>query len=229
MTDAPDATPDWADRAEQRLLDAALPRVREFGWTSRLLAAAAKDAGLSLGEAELVCPGGARDLAALLSRRHDAAALKALAAVDPASLKVRERIRRGAIERVEAAMADEAATRRLMGWFALPQNLALGGRLLWESADGLWRWAGDTSTDENHYSKRAILAGLLASTLAVRLSSSPAEAERHLDRGIEAVMAYEKAKARCAPADLSEKIAAALGKLRHGRAAPTESEVEAAG
>ena len=40
--------------------------------------------------------------------------------------------------------------------------MPLGLRLAWESADALWRWAGDTATDENHYSKRVLLAGILS-------------------------------------------------------------------
>ena len=72
--------------------------------------------------------------------------------------------------RLDAALADEAAVRRWTGFLALPANLPLGLRLAWASADCLWRWAGDTATDENHYSKRAILAAVLGSTLAVRLS-----------------------------------------------------------
>ena len=61
--------------------------------------------------------------------------------------------------------------RRWTGFLALPPNMALGARLAWESADALWRWAGDTATDENHYSKRALLAGILSGALAIRLSS----------------------------------------------------------
>ena len=113
-------------------------------------------------------------------------------------------------------MSHPAATRRLAGYLALPQNLALGARLTWASADRLWRWAGDASTDENHYSKRAILAALLGSTLAVRLSASPAAAAQHLERGIGAVMAYEKAKARFGPGDMLAKAAAAMARLRYG-------------
>ena len=115
-------------------------------------------------------------------------ALAALAGTDPASLKIRERIRAGVLARIDAAMTHEEATRRWMGFLALPPNAALGLRLLWAGADGLWRWAGDTATDENHYSKRALLAEILLSTLAIRLTSDAASASAHLDRRIEAVM-----------------------------------------
>ena len=211
-------TTDWAMQMEARLLDAALPHVRELGWTSRLTARAAKDAGLTLAEAELLLPEGARDLAALLSYRHDEAAIAALAALDPAALKIRERIARGVQARVEAAAADEVAVRRLLGFLSLPPNLVLGARLAWESADRIWRWAGDAASDENHYSKRAILAALLGSTLAVRLSGGPAAAELHLARGIETVMAYERAKAGFLRGrDIPATVAEALGRMRYGR------------
>jgi len=212
---AEDAT-DWAAQTESRLLEAALPLAGRLGWTWALAYRAGEAVGLAKPEVELLLPKGPRDLAALFSYRHDEAGLTALAGVDPAGLKVRERIVRGVEARVEAAMADEAALRRWMGFLALPQNMALGARLTWESADRIWRWAGDTSTDQNYYSKRAILATLLSSTLAVRVSNTPAAAASHLSRGIEAVMAFEKAKARLQGGDLAARAARALGKARYG-------------
>ncbi|MEJ0066761.1 MAG: COQ9 family protein [Caulobacteraceae bacterium] len=178
--------------------------------------AAGAAAGFSLGETELLLPGGPRDLAALQSRAGDAAAMAALADVDPKSLKVRERIRRGAMARTEAAMADEAATRRWAGFLALPGNAALGLRLVWESADAIWCWAGDTATDENHYSKRALLAGILMATLLVRLSQGEAAAEATLDRRIDAVMAFERFKGRVGKLRFGAWTAGAMGRLRYG-------------
>ena len=217
----PDST-DWAADAESRLLDAALPLVPELGWNSRLVRRAAKAVGLSEPESELLLPGGARDLAALFSYRQDEAALTALSAVDASQLRIRERIARGVEARVEAAVGDEAASRSWLGYLALPQNLALGGRLFWASADVIWRWAGDTSADASHYSKRAILAGLLSSTLAVRMSNTPAAAQTHLERGIEGVMAFEKFKARLGPRPFAAAAAEALGRFRYGRKDPAE-------
>jgi ubiquinone biosynthesis protein COQ9 len=215
-TSMTDEASDWAAQTEARLLDAAVPLVLRFGWTRRLAEAAGDKIGLTKAEVELLTPQGGRDLVALFSYRHDEAGLSALAGVDPQGLKMRERIARGVEARIEAAMADEAALRRWMGFLALPQNMALGGRLAWESADRIWRWAGDTSTDQNHYSKRAILAGLLSSTLAVRISGTPAAASTHLGRGIDAVMAFERAKAKLKGGDLASRAARALGAARYG-------------
>jgi len=209
---------DWAEETEARLLSAVLAHAPRLGWTSRAMAAGARDIGISVAEAELLLPHGPRDLAALLARRHDLRTLDALEAVDPASLKVRERIRTGALKRCEAAMEDEPATRRWAGFLALPPHVPLATRLVWASADVLWRWAGDTATDENHYSKRLLLAGILTSTLAVRLASDKFTAAAHLDTRIDAVMAFERWKAGVHPSALAGRVASGLGRARYGRA-----------
>ena len=209
---------DWADLSEQALLDAAIALAPDLGWSGAVLTRAASRAGISSGEAMLLLPNGPRDLAALLSARHDQAAAESLAGVDAKSLKIRERIRRGVEARLAAADADHAAAERWAGFLSLPQNLPLALRLTWESADRIWRWAGDTATDENHYSKRAILSGILIATLAIRLQSGREAASAHLAARIDNVMAFEKWKAGVKPGDLARDIAGALGRLRYGRA-----------
>ena len=210
--------PDWADTAEQAVLDAAIALAPALGWNAGMLTKAAAKAGLSRGEAMLVLPNGPRDLAALLSARHDQAALKTLAGIDPKGLKMRDRIRQGVEARLNAADADAPAVRRWAGFLSLPHNMPLALRLTWDSAEAIWRWAGDTATDENHYSKRAILSGILIATLAIRLSAGPEAASAHLAARIDNVMAFEKWKAGIKPGDLAKDLAGALGRLRYGRA-----------
>ena len=106
--------------------------------------------------------------------------------------------------------------RRWAGFLALPLNLPLALRLLWESADCLWRWAGDTATDENHYSKRAILSGILASAMAIRLSSGREAAMAFVDARIENVMAFEKWKAGKDFDAPFRKVSDALSRMRYG-------------
>ncbi len=208
---APDA---WALETEQQVLDAALRIAPRLGWGRATLVAAAKACGLSPAEADLLFPNGGRDLAALLSRRHDAAALAALP--DPAALKIRERIRVAVVARLDAAAVDQAALRRWLGFLALPMNLPLALRLVWESADQLWRWAGDTATDENHYSKRAILSGILIGTLVQDLTAGRGAALETLDAHIQNVMDFEKWKAGVKPSDFAKDVAGALARLRFG-------------
>lgn len=210
---------DWTRTAEQQVLDQAIRIAPLEGWTTRMTGMAGRAAGFSDGETQLLLPRGPADLAALLSRRHDERALLMLQAVDPKKLKVRERISQAVEARIDAAGADESAARRCCGWLALPQNLALGAQLAWESADALWRWAGDVSADENHYSKRALLAGILTGAIAIRLNAGRGAALRFAGRRIDDVMRFETLKARAGvhPQDLMRRAAAALGRVRYGR------------
>ncbi|MDB5448380.1 MAG: hypothetical protein JWQ97_3697 [Phenylobacterium sp.] len=217
MTDA-DA---WTRDAEAALLEQAIRLAPLEGWTWRMARLAGRAAGFSEGETELLLPRGPADLAALLARRHDARALMILQGLDPLDLKIRERIARAVEARLDAAANDEAAVRRWAGFLTLPQNAPLGVGLAWESADVLWRWGGDVATDENHYSKRAILAGVLSGALAIRLSSGRGAALRFTERRIDEVMRFERWKAttRLRPGDALHAAAAALGRMRYGRKA----------
>ncbi|HEY4031746.1 MAG TPA: COQ9 family protein [Caulobacteraceae bacterium] len=216
---------DWAKAAEDRLLDAAGALAPDCGWTARTVRLAAARAGLSEAEAALLLPNGGADLVALLWRRQDERAFAALAQVDPRSLKIRDRIGRAVQARVEAAADDAPATRRMQGFLALPHHMVLGARLLWDSADLIWRWAGDTATDENHYSKRMILSGVLGPAIAIRLHSGRGSADDYVFRRIADVMAFEKWKAGLPKTDIGFQLAGALGKLRYGvKPAPRPAE-----
>jgi ubiquinone biosynthesis protein COQ9 len=221
MTQTADTPPggpeDWADKTEQRVLDEALRLAPRLGWNAGMARAAAVAAGLNVGEAQLLLPQGPRDLAALLSRRHDAAALVALEALSPPPAKIRDKIRAGVVARLDAAAGDAETLRKLAAFLVFPTHMPLALTLVWESADRLWRWAGDTATDENHYSKRAILSGILVSTLAVDLASGRESALKHLEGRIDNVMAFEKWKAGLKPMNLAAEVAAALARMRYGR------------
>ena len=221
MTDAPHLSnteaPDWADRMEQTVLDAAIARAPRLGWNSRLLRSACEASGLSKGDEELLFPNGARDLAALLSRRHDARALSALEQTPAATLKMRERIAVSVSARMEAGAADLAATKRCAAFLALPTNADLGLSLAWETADHLWRWAGDTATDWNHYSKRTILSGILIPALTLRWFDGREKAEAFVSARIDNVMAFEKWKAGKDFEKPIRKATELLSRMRYGR------------
>ena len=100
----------------------------------------------------------------------------------------------------------------------MPQNLTLAARLAWDSADVLWRWAGDTATDENHYTKRLLLAGILTGAGAIRASAGRKAAMEFVDRRIDNVMAFEKWKATTTfrPSEALARFAEGLGRARYG-------------
>jgi ubiquinone biosynthesis protein COQ9 len=211
---------DWADRMEQAVLDAAVARAPRFGWNGRLVRAACEAEGLSGGDQELLFPHGARDLAALLSRRHDARAIQTLAATPAESMKIRQRIAAAVSARMEAGAQDLKATKKCAAFLALPHNADLGLSLAWETSDLLWRWAGDAATDWNHYSKRTILSGILIPALTMRWFQGRDEAEAFVARRIENVMAFEKWKAGKDFEAPIRRVTDVLARLRYGPTAP---------
>ncbi|CAL1691965.1 hypothetical protein MMB232_02120 [Brevundimonas subvibrioides] len=219
MTDAPhlsnETAGDWGDRTEQAVLDAAIRLAPTLGWSGRMVRAACAEAGLSQGDQDLLLPNGPRDLAALLSRRHDARALETLG--EPGTMKIRDKIFAAVSARMEAGAADLEATKKCAGFLALPTNADLGLSLAWESADHLWRWAGDTATDWNHYSKRTILSGILIPALTMRWFEGRERAEGFVRARIENVMAFEKWKAGKDFDTPVKRATEFLSRMRYGR------------
>jgi len=136
-----------------------------------------------------------------------------------AQMPIRERIRALVWFRLEAVMGLEEALRCSLAIQAMPQNLPRTARLAWNSADRMWRLAGDTATDYNHYTKRAILASIYAATLAVFVddeSKGKAETRAFLDRRIDGIMKFEKFKAQILrPSEERFSMARFLGRLRY--------------
>jgi ubiquinone biosynthesis protein COQ9 len=189
------------------------------GWSDAALGSAAAMDGIDLDVARLAYPGGAMDMIAAWIESVDAAMTAALPASALAAMKIRERIRALIEMRLGAVAGREEALRRALAIMAMPQNLARTARLGWHSADVMWRLAGDTATDYNHYTKRAILASIYAATLAVFVddrSDGKADTHAFLGRRIDGVMRFEKAKAQLLrPSDERFSFARFVGRLRY--------------
>jgi ubiquinone biosynthesis protein COQ9 len=174
------------DSFQTRFLLAALPDVPFDGWTAELMDRTAEK--LKCGEEEVAeaFPRGAQDLAVYFSRWATEETLKRLQKTDLDKMRVRDRITLGVRTRLEILGPHKQAVSSaiaLMG-IRLP-------KLVWEAADKIWWAAGDTATDYNHYTKRALLSGVLTSTTLYWLNDTSKNNEQtwaFLDRRIEDVM-----------------------------------------
>ena len=208
-------------RFRARLLDVFTPLAAELGWTDAAFTAAVAEAGLSEGEAQLACPKGAFDLFDAFAERADQAMLNGLADLDLSRMRIRDKVRAAVQRRLLVQAPYKGAARAMTRALARPDRAPEAARLLWRTADRIWRVLGDTSTDENFYSKRAILSGVLASTYARWFSDDSEDTQptwAFLDDRIENVMQFEKLKARLKP--LSEGVQSAVGiaaRFRYGR------------
>lgn len=187
--------------AERRddILDAVLEHVAVDGWSRRAIAGAASDLGISVQFIELAFPGGSVEMLQTFLHRLDDDLRDRLEQIDGQALRVRDRIRTGVLTRLEINHKYRSQVRRTVAFLALPGRKLMAARAIWRMADIIWIWAGDTSTDYNWYSKRAILSGIYTATLLVWLndrSENYQESQGFLDRRIDGVMRFEKAKAR---------------------------------
>lgn len=189
------------------------------GWSDAALISAAQMDGVDPDVARLAFPGGAMDMIAAWVGSVDLAMAAALPPEALAAMKIRVRIRALVEARLAAVAGREEALRRALAIMAMPQNVARAGKLGWASADAMWRLAGDTATDYNHYTKRALLAGIYTATLAVFVddeSEGRVTTRAFLDRRIENVMQFEKFKAQLLrPSDDRFSMARFLGRLRY--------------
>lgn len=189
------------------------------GWSMAAVEAAAQMQGIDTASARLAFDGGAMDMIDAWIRSIDTAMAEALPAEQIGNLPIRERIRRLVEFRLDAIADKRESLRRALAIMAMPQNAVRTAKIGWRSADAIWRLAGDTAVDYNHYTKRAILAGIYAATLSVFASDSSegqAETRAFLARRIEGIMRFEKAKAKWLKgADDHFSPARFLGRLRY--------------
>ncbi|MDM7927738.1 COQ9 family protein [Blastomonas fulva] len=210
--------------------DATLDEVRLFlppfiadeavfdGWTPAARDAAASAQGVEPGLAQLAFDQGAMDMIEAWISHIDAQMIEAFPPERIAAMKIRERITALVAFRFEAVAHQREALRRATAILALPSNLGRAAKLSWRTADLMWRLAGDTATDYNHYSKRMILSGVYGSTLMAFLDDESADfTDTHafLGRRIDNVMQFEKAKAKWTKGGESLSLTRFLGRLRY--------------
>ncbi len=210
------------------ILLATLPHVVFEGWTRAALQAGVDDLGDLPGiggmAGERAFPGGMADLAGHFSNWADRRMVAEMAKRDLAALRVRDRIASGVRVRLEALAPHREAVRRLLGFLAWPQNASLVLSNGYQTVSEIWYAAGDESTDFNFYTKRALLAPVLASTTLYWLSDEGDEAGDFpqtwdfLDRRIADVLKIPPLKAKLikrlaeipTPASIARRFATAV-------------------
>lgn len=215
-----DSLPEDPDLDEIRLFLA--PHIAEEaafdGWSDEALTLAAQAHDINPATARLAYPDGAMDMIDAWIQSTDA---RMQAEFPPERLdvmKIREKITELVWFRIAAVMPLKEALRRAVAIMALPQNVGRSARISWRSADIMWRMAGDTATDYNHYTKRTILMGVYSTTLLHFLddeSDEYADTRAFLERRIENVMQFEKTKAKFLKPKERFDLTRFLGRLRY--------------
>tara|TARA_R100001244_G_scaffold39766_9_gene35974 strand:- start:22554 stop:23219 length:666 start_codon:yes stop_codon:yes gene_type:complete len=189
------------------------------GWNEKAVLAAADLAGVDTDLARLAFNDGPVDMIDAWFQAIDEQMAAKYSADELAAMKIRLRIKALVEARLEALEAHREGLRRALAILAAPPHLRRAAKMGWRAADRMWRLAGDTATDFNHYTKRTLLSGVYGSTISVFLdddSENFAETRAFLDRRIENVMQFEKVKARVTGRGGDRfSVARFIGRLRY--------------
>ncbi len=167
------------------------------GWGDGAVAAAAADCGLDAGLARIAMGKSPTDHIDAWFAHVDGAMRAALPVETLSQMGMTRRITALIEARLDILSPEREGLRRAIAILALPTNAAHAARLAWRSADAMWRQAGDTASDFNHYTKRMTLGAVYTSTIAVFInddSENQAETRAFLARRIANVMQFEKWK-----------------------------------
>ena len=169
------------------------------GWNGAAVDSAARQLGIDPVQARLAMPKSQAGMIDLYIQQVDRELEAWFTPKRLEGMKIRVKIRALVWRRLEIMGPAREAVRRALAILAMPQNLPLALKASWRTADLMWRIAGDTSTDFNHYTKRMTLGAVYASTLLAWLddqSEGWTDTAAFLDRRIDDVMRFEKLKAQ---------------------------------
>jgi len=149
------------------LIEAALPHVPFEGWTTDILEKAALACGYDTAMATALFPGGVGDALDAFADRTDRAMLTQIKQSADADMRIRDHIHKAIMTRFEILQPHREAERLALAYWVLPHHAPRATKIVWRTADRIWKQAGDTATDYNRYTKRGLLSGILgAATLA---------------------------------------------------------------
>jgi len=181
---------------KEKILRKALENAVFDGWNNTMLEASAAMAGIEKKAAYIYFPAGISSLVDFFAG-ESLIELEKAALHLPHDKKLPEKISWLIMEYFKAAAKNQAAIKKLMSYYALPQNMLQGLSNLHRLVDKIWRLSGDESTDFSYYTKRFSLSAIYSETLLFWLgdnSENFQETEAFLKRRMGELMKFHKFK-----------------------------------
>jgi len=182
---------------KEKILHKALENAVFDGWNNTMLEASAAMAGIEKKAAYIYFSTGISSLVDFFAEENLIELEKAALHL-PHDKKLPEKISWLIMEYFKAAGKNQAAIKKLMSYYAMPQNMPHGLRNLHRLVDKIWRLSGDESTDFSYYTKRFSLSTIYSETLLFWLGDNSQDfkaTEAFLKRKIGNLMKFHKAKA----------------------------------
>ena len=168
-----------SEKLRDRWLEALLPKVLDSGWSTVAAKQAAREIDLSVGEQALAAPNGVPDLIDHFFERATDDMLVALSSQDFADLRTHERVAAGLKAWLGALAPHKEAVRKAAGRGLLPWGAGAAAKRVWAISDAIWEAAGDTATDYNRHTKRALLSAVIPRIILYWLDHSDPDGLDH--------------------------------------------------
>lgn len=180
-----------AQKIKDSIIEAAIPDVIFDGWTMDVIKKAAINAKHDVQTVKALFPAGMEDVLAHYADLNDRKMLDALAETNITDMRVRDKILNAVMARIRIVSGNRDAEAQALSFWSLPARSVRASKILWRTADCIWTWAGDTATDYNHYTKRALLSGVIGSSMLYWMNDAQPDEEAmraFVSRRIENVM-----------------------------------------
>ena len=139
--------------------------VIKYGWNEKMFSKVAKNSKYDTAVVLSLFPEGYISLIQVYLDEINAKMTKESKKLNLIRFKVHERIRELCILRFKIMTKEKKIVCKTFLHLLLPNNYNFSLKNLYKTVDQIWYLAGDSSTDFNFYSKRAILASIYSTTI----------------------------------------------------------------
>lgn len=202
-----------------KILKRSLKEIKNYGLNKKMLIKVTADCNLSEGDLGRFFPEGLYELKELFFYETDKEMIKILNKANDDSIRIRDKIYNGVIIRLEIFQKNKDAVKHI---FVSEASTPIKSfKNLWNTADLIWRAAGDNSTDYNHYTKRLLLSWVYLSTILCWLNDKDKnlkETKLFCNRRIDEVLKFGKksanVKSKISNLNISNKLITTIKELK---------------
>lgn len=190
-----DTSTNATQNIQEKILNEALKDIPFDGLKWDVIVRASEKVGYDVDVVNSVFPDKVTGFLKYFSVWADKKMLVALKDVDPEAMKIRERVRFAVWTRLQLLTPHKDIVRSSLKYWLNPLHKPVAAKIVWRTADEIWKWAGDTATDYNKYTKRGLLSGVITATTLAWLNDNSEDHHKtsvFLDRRIDNVLVVGK-------------------------------------
>jgi len=207
------------NRFRDKILDIFIAEAKLNGFNEKTLSRSAKSLNVDKIEIYRYFPEGLNDIKNHYFERIDKEMMKSFSKHKMQEMRIREKISNAIICRFEILQKNKKVVINIFSLECINPFRVL--RRIWETADIIWRLAGDKSTDFNYYSKRLLLSWVYLSTMSCWIDDKDKkfkDTKVFLDKRISEVLLFgqktRKIKERISNQEISDKILNIINQIK---------------